>query len=63
MPRQPTLASQILNEPLNIGGEWTTRARFTAEMLAAGHERRLIDFFLFCHEQRRERDAAAEVPA
>lgn len=55
-----TTAFDYLGQEVTIGGLTQTRGAFIAECLEMGMTRAQIDWFLFSHEQGRERRARQE---
>jgi len=58
MSRKQTAADVVMNELLWFGGEQKSRKQIQDELLEAGHERRYVDFYLFClsqHQSKAER--------
>lgn len=63
MSRKPTAADIVMNEKLLCGGEWISRKQLIEELLAEGHDPRLVDWYLFLlgqHQPKRERQETHE---
>jgi hypothetical protein len=59
MNRKQTAADIVMNELLWCGGEQMTRKQIQDELLEAGYERWLVDFYLFClsnHQPKTEKE-------
>ena len=48
--------SKILNEKLNYGGIMTPRHEIMKDMKDKGHADKDIDFYLFCLDQKKDKE-------
>lgn len=60
MTRKPTAAQIIMDGPILCGGEMKSRRQIYDELLAEGHDRGLVDWYLFCLSERESQEQQQE---
>ncbi len=58
MSKKPLAVEIVWSELLLCGGEWKTRKAIYEELIAEGHERKYVDWYLFCLSNHQRRDNA-----